>query len=119
MKHATRVDGKLRDDDPLLAAFSDQNNDHILFIGWYDYSSGVGILPIEAQVFQVWYFANFPEKLAEAVSPETFEELFPGIREMDRRQKKAKLREKVEWARQQADIMNDERTDKRPLMMRS
>jgi hypothetical protein len=36
---------------------------HTLFIGWYDYMLAVGALPIEAQVFQIWYFALYPEKL--------------------------------------------------------
>jgi len=117
MKHATRRGGKVRDDEPLLATFNDGGNDHILFIGWYDYASAVGNLPIEAQVFQTWYFAIFPEKLATAISPDTFDELFPGIREMDRSLRKTKLKEKIEWARQQSEVMGDPRTDVRPLIL--
>lgn len=118
MKHATARDGKARDDEFLLATFDDGDNDHILFIGWHDYMSAFGNLPIEAQAFQTWYFSNYPEKLADAVSPETFDELFPGIRQMDRSMRKAKLREKIEWARHQSEIMGDPRTDIRPLIMR-
>ena len=119
MKHATTKGGKARDDDALLSLFADQTNDHILFVGWYDYASAIGILPIETQVFQAWYFANFPEKLALEISPDTFDELFPEIRKMDRRERKAQLREKIEWARLQTDVMLDPRTDPHPLILRS
>ena len=30
--------GEERDDDELLAGFADEQNDHVLFIGWYDYA---------------------------------------------------------------------------------
>ena len=117
MKHATTRGGKSRDDENVLSTFEDDDNDHTLFIGWYDYASAVGILPIEAQVFQAWYFAKFPEKLASAISPEPYDELFPEIRKMDRPRRKMQLRAKIEWARHQADVMQDPRTDLRPLIL--
>ena len=44
----------MRDDEALMAAFSDRRNDAVLFMGWLDYLNFVGRLPVEAQVFQVW-----------------------------------------------------------------
>src|SRR5690348_15385872 len=64
-KHAIHRSGEERDDDPSLLRFSDLENDHALFIGWYDYASAVGEMPIEAQAFHIWYFALYPEKLRE------------------------------------------------------
>lgn len=68
-KHATTHSGQTRDDEELLAHFDDRQTEHALFIGWYDYMMAVNQLPIEAQVFQIWYFALYPEKLAPEVSP--------------------------------------------------
>jgi hypothetical protein len=44
-------------DDALLADFSDQHNDAPLFAGWRDYFRVTRKLPIEAQVFYVWWHA--------------------------------------------------------------
>src|SRR5262245_37262207 len=61
-KHATELHtNQEREDDPLLVRFADEQNDHTLFIGWYDYASATGTLPIEAQVHQIWYFGLYPE----------------------------------------------------------
>jgi hypothetical protein len=65
-KHATTQSGKERDDRKLLKRFDDLQNDHALFVGWYDYALAVNVLPVEAQIFQVWYFALHPEKLNRA-----------------------------------------------------
>ena len=117
MKHALAHNGKIRSDDELLAAFDDVQNDHILFIGWYDYANAVGRLPIEAQMFQAWYFANYPEKLDNATSPESFARLFPGILKVRRSEKKRQLRRKIAWARTQSDVMQDARTERRKLIL--
>lgn len=117
MKHALTLGGKVRADDDLLAAFDDVHNDHILFIGWYDYANAIGRLPIEAQVFQAWYFANYPEKLAETAALEPFVNLFPGIKGMTRSEKKRQLRKKITWARKRSDVMQDARTERRKLIL--
>src|SRR5579863_3671204 len=46
-KHATHLRGQERDDDRLLAQFTDAQNDHALFIGWYDYAMTTNTMPIE------------------------------------------------------------------------
>jgi hypothetical protein len=53
-KHATHLRGKgERDDDAVLREFTDDQNDHALFIGWYDYALAVNKLPVEAQATKV------------------------------------------------------------------
>lgn len=117
MKHAFTRYGKVRSDGELLAGFNDEHNDHVLYIGWHDYASAVGRLPIEAQAFQVWYFANFPEKLADEHPILGVNRLFPGIRDLKRSEKKRALNHKISWARRQRDIMQDPRTERRKLIL--
>ena len=117
LKHANTRKGDPRDDADLMEQFSDTHNDHVLFVGWYDYAQAVGSLPIEAQVFQVWYFANFPEKLAEEYPASDMEMQFPGIRSVSRAEKKRRLRRKIAWAKGQQAVMADCRTDRRKLIL--
>jgi hypothetical protein len=117
MKHALKLNGQARNDDELMANFDDAHNDHVLFIGWHDYASAVGCLPIEAQAFQAWYFANFPEKLAQGVSTAVYETLFPGIQKLERSEKKRLLRRKIEWAKKNKQVMSDARTERRKLIL--
>ena len=49
--------GGERDDTVLLGTFSDRENEERLFVGWSDYGTGVGTLPVEAQVFNTWFLA--------------------------------------------------------------
>ena len=117
MKHASTHNGQVRYDDELMANFDDAHNDHVLFVGWYDYASAIGCLPIEAQAFQVWYFANFPEKLAEECSPNVYEKIFPGIRDLPRSEKKRLLRQQIKSAKKDNKVMFDDRTDRRELIL--
>src|SRR5262249_5663734 len=76
-KHAQTRGGIERQDSELLERFGDEVNDHTLLIGWHDYHQAVGTLPIEAQIFQVWYFALYHEKLNPEVDTTTHQRLFP------------------------------------------
>lgn len=118
MKHARARDGMVRQDVELMTRFNDEHNDHVLYIGWHDYASAVGCLPIEAQAFQVWYFANYPEKLCEGFPANGIERAFPGISKMTRSKKKQNLRERIAWAKLQPSIMQDTRTDRRKLILK-
>src|SRR3954452_20453064 len=119
-KHATRKVGKNqeveRDDEALLADFTDEQNDVALFIGWTDYARATQTMPIEAQVHQAWYLAKYPSKLNPKHSPEPYERLFPQINAVPRSEQKKRLLEKTEWARSNAEVMSDPRTDTRPLV---
>ena len=117
LKHARTRQGSERDDTQLLNEFDDQQNDHILFIGWYDYAAAVGSMPIEAQVFQAWYFAIFPEKLADNYPAENFTKIFQGIETMNRSAQKRYLRKKIAWARKLKEVMLDSKTDRRKLII--
>lgn len=116
-KHATMRGGGPRSDVELLSRFDDEKNDHVLFVGWYDYAAGVGALPVEAQVFQAWYYANFPEKLALEADFQKFATLFPGIRTIGRARSKKMMRQKIKWAKRHQEVMNDPRTDRRKLII--
>jgi hypothetical protein len=84
-KHATHLHGEgERDDDELLRKFTDDQNDHALFIGWYDYMLAVNKLPIEAQAYQAWYLALYPEKLDPKHSIDRYEERMPRQRDNSR-----------------------------------
>jgi hypothetical protein len=64
------------DDQELLNRFNDEKNNHMLFIGWHDYWNAIGKVPIEAQVFQVWYLALYLDKLNPDENPRPFMESF-------------------------------------------
>lgn len=113
-KHATRRDDQERDDDQLLANFADEQNDHALFIGWYDYAQ-VGALPMEAQVHQIWYFNLYPDKLDPEHRP--VEWLFPNLRDRPRDEQKRMLNIQIAKAKSVAEFMDDPKTDKRPLII--
>ena len=116
-KHALDHGGMSRQDEETIAAFSDEKNDHVLFIGWYDLMLALGRMPIEAQAFQGWYFAINPEKLDPSVDAEPYLSLFPGVRELDRRSQKALLRTAIEEGRRNVEVMTDPRTDQEPLIL--
>lgn len=116
-KHAATHDDREREDTALLAAFSDEQNDHALLVGWYDYMIAVGHMPIEAQAFQMWYFAKFPEKLNSSVSAAPYQALFPALASLSRAGQKERLRFAISGVRSNPDIMNDRRTDPRPLIL--
>jgi hypothetical protein len=116
-KHATHLGGQERNDDELLSGFTDLQNDHALFIGWYDYAVVANAMPIEAQVHQIWYLALYPEKLDPAHSVEPIEAMFPDLRSQPRVQQKRMLMDRIKMARSDAQLMNDPKTEKRPLII--
>ena len=40
-------------------------NDHVLYLGWHDYMLAIHKPPVEAQVFQMWYFALYPREISQ------------------------------------------------------
>lgn len=100
-----------------MAKFSDMQNDHALFIGWFDYALTANVLPIEAQAHQVWYIALYPEKLNPKHSIDRYEKTFPNLRRKSRAEQKRMLRDAIERARSDPSMMNDGRTEKRDLVL--
>jgi hypothetical protein len=117
-KHATTRDGEERPDRELLERFNDLQNDHTLFVGWYDYVLATGNMPIEAQAFQAWYFALYPEKLnREVFDASVYDAMFPNLRQQSRKHQKKALQVAIAKARQDKTIMGDPGTDCAPLIL--
>ena len=85
---------------------NDLQNDCALLVGWLDLMLASKKLPIEAQVFQSWYFALYPEKLGSEADLLRYE-TFPGLRDLSRSDQKEALRNAIEHSRQDSAIMND------------
>jgi hypothetical protein len=117
LKHATDRAGLDRADEMALASFSDDLNDHHLLIGWYDYAIAAATLPVEAQVFQVWYFAKYPDKLRDNADCSDYFTEFPDLNEVPRSEQKQRLRSSITRARGRHEIIDDVRTDRRPLIL--
>ena len=83
-KHFSGFKGIEREDEELLARFSDINNDIALFIGRWDYMTVQKRLPVAAQVFQVWWYALNEEKLSPDADLGRVRTAFPDIRQQPR-----------------------------------
>lgn len=116
-KHLMKKDGSNRDDDFLLTSFDDKQNDAVLFIAWSDLIAASGKSPIEVQVFQVWFYASYPDKLARREDADHFLSAFPGLAGLSRSQSKAAMRAQIALARNDLKVMRDPRTDSRPLVL--
>lgn len=111
MKHLWNQSGNVRAGDlPLLQDFKDEYNDGVLFCGWYDYMIVAGALPIEAQVFQLWFMAMHdvgdPSQDDEVIS-----DAFPGINQLSRADKKELLRSTINRWRDDPELNSDRRTE--------
>ena len=118
-KHAQTRGGIEREDSELLERFGDEVNDHTLFVGWHDYMLAVGALPMEAQIFQAWYFALYPEKSNPEVDTRIYRQLFPMLPSKFRADQKRALRQVISSFREDAEVMTHPKTDPRPLMLRA
>ncbi|MEO5322813.1 hypothetical protein PV773_05755 [Mesorhizobium sp. CC13] len=117
IKHYHRRDNSTaRNDEALLAEFTDAANDAPLFMGWLDYMLLTKILPVEAQIFQVWWYATNEDKMNPAVDPTPFRTFFPRIGEVGRIEQKRRLRRAVEKYRNNREILADPRTERGPLL---
>jgi hypothetical protein len=115
-KHETDRSGGRRDDLALLSAFGDEKNDGLLFIAWSDLSAAMGAWPIEVQVFQAWFYAMAPDKLADRATAVRMEAIFPGVRDLSRKHQKRALNEQIALARSDPALMGHTDTDPRPLV---
>ena len=102
----------------LVSGFSDLQNDHALVVGWYDLMLASKKLPIEALMFQSWYFDLYPERLGSVADASRYETLFPGLRDLARPDQKKALRDAIERSRQDPAIMNDPATERGYLPQR-
>jgi hypothetical protein len=117
-RYATTHDDDQEGYSGLMSGFSDLQNDHALLVGWYDLMLASKKLPIEAQMFQSWYFALYPERLGSEADVSRYETLFPGLRDLARSDQKKVLRDAIERSRQDPAIMNDPATEQGYLLQR-
>lgn len=117
-KHYYKPDqSTVRDDEELFATFSDTANDAALYLGWQDYANVAGKMPIEAQVFHIWWCAIYIEKLVPGTDLESVMRVFPDIGKNERQEQKRRLRRAVEKYRKDKAVMADPRTEKFPLLV--
>ena len=117
-RYATTHDDDQDGHSRLVSGFSDLQNDHALVVGWYDLMLASKKLPIEALMFQSWYFDLYPERLGSVADASRYETLFPGLRDLARPDQKKALRDAIELARQDPAIMNDPATEQGYLIQR-
>ena len=115
-RYATTHDDDQDGYSKLVSGFSDLQNDHALLVGWYDLMLASKKLPIEAQMFQSWYFALYPERLGSEADVSRYETLFPRLRNLARSDQKNALRDEIERSRQDPAIMNDPATEQGYLL---
>jgi len=63
----------------------------VLFLGWWDYLAVTGTRPVEAQVFQAWWYAINDRELLDGHRRDIIRDFFPGIMDQDREQRKGGL----------------------------
>ena len=120
IKHFYKPDNKTaREDEELMADFSDRANDAVLFMGWLDYMQREARLPVEVQVFQVWWYATNESRMATGVDPTPWRSIFPDIAAQDRKEQKRRLARVVEKYRKKDTILSDPRTEPGPLVART
>jgi hypothetical protein len=100
-----------REDAELLGRFDDTMNDAFLYIGWWDYLSCQKKLPVAAQVFQVWWYALYEEKLASDADLPRIRREFPDIRGRNRAEQKRRLRRSIERYRHDKALLADPATE--------
>lgn len=110
-KHFADRKGMPREDEELLRGFSDKTNDAALFIGWWDYLSCQKKLPVAPQVFQVWWYALYEEKLSPTADISVPRTAFPNIRRQDRAEQKRLLRRTIEKYRKDTKLLADPATE--------
>jgi hypothetical protein len=110
-KHFEDRNGLQRNDEELLGRFGDTINDNSLYIGWWDYLSLQKRLPVITQVFQIWYYAIYEERLGPGTDVTPFRKVFPGIQQQDRVEQKRRLRRVIEKYRKDAKLLADPATE--------
>ncbi len=88
--------------------------DFLITLAVADYLALLEKSPIEFQVFQLWFFALYPDTVAEPHVAEiirTAQSEFPKIHEMERKDQLAMARESLQRALSDADVLADPRTE--------
>ena len=116
IKHFYAQDNRtMRDDEALMADFTDAANDAVLFDGWLNYQTLMKRLPVEVQVFQVWWYATNEAKMNPGADPTPWRSVFPGIARQPREEQKRRLRRTIEKYRKDKSLLADPLTETEPL----
>jgi hypothetical protein len=108
-----------RKDESVTGQFDDQANAHLLFICWFTYANLCGKLPVEAQIFQVWYFNVESHRTSNTNIVELSVELFGDLKAVDQSERKSRLQKIVADYLGDEELANDPRTETCPLIHRN
>jgi len=103
-----------RDPEGLLAGFKSSMVDPVLFLAVEDYIRVRGRSPVEFQVFQLWFLACHPEKIASNRAPDVLDatlRMFPRIATLPREDQIVAGRRALECARIDAGVLSEARTE--------
>jgi hypothetical protein len=103
-----------QDANDKLDGFDGQKCDNVIFLAAEDYMRFNKKSPFEFQVFQLWYLALFPEKVADnalAKILDSIEVHFPKLRELARVEQKRMGKEALLKARGDAGLRSDPRVE--------
>lgn len=114
MKHSHSKNGVERNDEELLSLPLTEENEARLAEGWFDLAQSGMPLPIEAQVFNLWFLAKHGD---HTEFDGWQDDLFPNLLSLSPDQQKAMLREKIKMARENLDVALHPKTDARPLIL--
>jgi len=108
LKHADR------DPDGTVSGFRDERNDHVIMLAVEDLLRLEETKLLESQVFQTWYLAAYPEKIArEAVGRirPVIDELLPGLARSPRPEQKRMGRMLLYRADEDVELLANRLTD--------
>ncbi|WP_427914861.1 hypothetical protein ACPWT1_08100 [Ramlibacter sp. MMS24-I3-19] len=103
-----------RDPDGLLEGFESSAVDALLFLAVEDYIQIRGRSPVEFQIFQLWFLACHPEKIASDRADGVLnaaDRVFPSIATLPRERQIDLGHRALEHARIDAGVLNDPRTE--------
>jgi hypothetical protein len=83
-----------------------------------DFGTLASARPMEAQLYPIWYFATYPEKIARPDYKEMQDgaaKLFPGLTSLDRKEQKAAGLIAIVKARRDRDLVAHPSTDRAPV----
>ena len=72
---------------------------------------------IEVQVFEAWYLAKYPEKISPDANRSGIDYLFPDLAGQSPERQHTRLNELIRKSRKNGEVMNDPRSDNRPLVL--
>lgn len=108
-----------RDPEATLNDFYDGRNDGVFFVAIQDLKTlQDNRLPLEAQAFETWFAAAFPEKVVGGREDylELIEELYPNFRTKSREELKQMTHNRIQEGRSDGSVMGDPKTDRTTIL---